>query len=58
MSSLLNTLGWCAGGRRFPILNRLATQAEADQKVFEVQSRDALIEFFTEKKSITLTDLG
>jgi 2',3'-cyclic-nucleotide 2'-phosphodiesterase (5'-nucleotidase family) len=54
----LNSYDAQSGGRRFPILNRLATQAEADQKVFEIQSRDALIEFFTEKKSITLTDLG
>jgi 2',3'-cyclic-nucleotide 2'-phosphodiesterase/3'-nucleotidase len=54
----LNSYDAQSGGRRFPILNQLATSPAARQQVFEVQSRDALIEFFTEKKSIGLKDLG
>jgi 2',3'-cyclic-nucleotide 2'-phosphodiesterase (5'-nucleotidase family) len=54
----LNSYDAQSGGRRFGILKQLATSAAADQQVFEVQSRDAVIEFFTEKKSIGLKELG
>ena len=54
----LNSYDAQSGGRRFNVLKQLATSAAADQQVFEVQSRDAVIEFFTEKKSIGLKELG
>lgn len=54
----LNSYDAQSGGQRYSILNQVSTSAAAKSEVYDVQSRDALIEFFTEKKSITRKDLG
>ena len=54
----LNSYDAQSGGRRFGILNQLATSADAQQQVFDVQSREAVIEFFTEQKSVGRKALG
>ncbi|MCF7675021.1 MAG: bifunctional metallophosphatase/5'-nucleotidase [Akkermansiaceae bacterium] len=54
----LNSYDAQSGGRRFQALNRIATSAAAGQEFFEIQSREAVVEFFTEKKSIGLEELG
>jgi 2',3'-cyclic-nucleotide 2'-phosphodiesterase (5'-nucleotidase family) len=54
----LNSFDAQSGGRRYNKLNELATAADAKSEVFDVQSREAVIEFFTEKKSISKKDLG
>lgn len=54
----LNSYDAQSGGRRYEILNKIATSAEAKQEFFPVQSREALIGFFTARKSISHADLG
>jgi 2',3'-cyclic-nucleotide 2'-phosphodiesterase (5'-nucleotidase family) len=54
----LNSYDAQSGGRRYEILNQIATSAEAKQEFFPVQSREALIGYFTARQSITHADLG
>lgn len=54
----LNSYDAQSGGRRFEDLNRLATSAAAKQEFFPIQSREAVVEFFTERKSLGLLELG
>ena len=54
----LNSYDAQSGGRRYNKLNELADSADAKSEVFDVQSREAVIEFFTEKKSIGKAELG
>lgn len=54
----LNSYDAQSGGRRFQALNRLATSASAKQAFFEILSREAVVEFFTEQRSIGLEELG
>lgn len=54
----LNSYDAQSGGRRYSELHRVATSDEAKSEVFDIQSREAVIEFFTEKKSLSRKDLG
>lgn len=54
----LNSYDAQSGGQRYVTLNKVASSPEAAQEVFPVQSREALIEYFTEKKSLGKSDLG
>lgn len=54
----LNGFDAQSGGRRYRLLNELATAADARLTMMETESRDAVIEFFTGKKVIRASDLG
>ncbi len=54
----LNSYDAQSGGRRYETLSAAAATADAKQEVFDIQSREAVIEFFTEKKVITLAALA
>jgi 2',3'-cyclic-nucleotide 2'-phosphodiesterase (5'-nucleotidase family) len=54
----LNSYDMQSGGNRYTKLNEIAYSKAAAAETFDVQSREALIEFFTEKKEITRKDLG
>jgi 2',3'-cyclic-nucleotide 2'-phosphodiesterase (5'-nucleotidase family) len=52
----LNSYDAQSGGRRFEILNRIATAPAAALEFFPLQSREALIGFFTARKTVTAAD--
>lgn len=54
----LNSYDAQSGGRRYLKLNEIATVAAAKLETYDIQSREALIEFFTEKKVISKSDLA
>jgi 5'-nucleotidase / UDP-sugar diphosphatase len=54
---VLNSFDMQSGGQRFKLLNELAYKPEAEAQTYDIQSRDALIEFFTEKKAVGKADL-
>jgi 2',3'-cyclic-nucleotide 2'-phosphodiesterase (5'-nucleotidase family) len=54
----LNSYDMQSGGNRYTKLNEIAYSKAAEAQTFDVQSREAVIEFFTEKKEITRKDLG
>jgi hypothetical protein len=54
----LNAFDAQSGGRRYELLAELVQQSDAELTLHAVDSRDALIEFFTEKKSIRPEDLS
>lgn len=54
----LNAFDAQSGGRRYELLAELVQQSDAALTLHAVDSRDALIEFFTEKKSIRPEDLS
>ena len=54
----LNSFDAQSGGQRFPKLREIASSTEAKSEVFPVQSREALVEYFTEKKHISKQDLA
>lgn len=45
----LNSFDSQSGGQRFPKLHEITTAPKSKSEVFDVQSREALIEYFTEK---------
>lgn len=53
----LNGFDAQSGGRRYPLLNELCTAADANLTLHDIESRDAVIEFFTAKKVIRAADL-
>ena len=55
---VLNSFDAQSGGQRFPKLHEITTAPEAKAEVYEVQSREALIEYFTDKKIISKSDLA
>jgi 2',3'-cyclic-nucleotide 2'-phosphodiesterase (5'-nucleotidase family) len=54
----LNSFDAQSGGRRFPNLQRFAAAREAGLSYLDIESREALIEWFTEKGQIGAADLG
>ena len=54
----LNGFDAQSGGRRYPILAELAAAADAKLTLYDIESRDAVIGFFTEKKVIKASDIG
>ncbi len=54
---VLNSFDMQSGGQRFKLLSELAAKPEAAAQTYDLQSREALIEFFTEKKSVKKADL-
>jgi len=54
----LNAFDAQSGGRRYELLAELVQQSDAALTLHAVESRDALIEFFTEKGTVRLADLG
>ena len=54
----LNSYDAQSGGMRYTTLQEVAASVDAKSEVYDVQSRESLIEYFTEKKSITRKDLG
>ena len=53
----LNGFDAQSGGRRYQLLNELCTAADAKLTLHDIESRDAVIEFFTAKKIIRAADL-
>jgi 2',3'-cyclic-nucleotide 2'-phosphodiesterase (5'-nucleotidase family) len=53
----LNAFDAQSGGRRYELLAELVQQSDAALTLHAVESRDALIEFFTEKGTVRLADL-
>jgi 2',3'-cyclic-nucleotide 2'-phosphodiesterase (5'-nucleotidase family) len=54
----LNGFDAQSGGRRYPLLQELSASSDAKLTLHSVESRDAVIEFFTEKKTVRPADLG
>ncbi len=54
----LNSFDAQSGGRRYMKLREIVTGAEAKIQTHDIQSREALIEFMTEKKSVGKKELG
>ena len=54
----LNSYDAQSGGQRFPKRHEITTALQAKSAVIGVQSREALIEYFTEKQSISKKDLA
>lgn len=54
----LNSYDARSGGRRLAVLRQIATSKEAAMESFSIESREALIEWFTAKKKITAAELG
>ncbi len=54
----LNGFDAQSGGRRYPQLQELCAASDAKLTLHSVESRDAVIEFFTEKKTVKPADLG
>ena len=54
----LNAFDAQSGGRRYGLLRELVIRREAKLTLLAQESRDALIEFFTEKKIVRLADLS
>lgn len=54
----LNSFDAQSGGQRFPKLHEITTAPKSKSEVFDVQSREALIEYFTEKRTISKKDLA
>jgi 5'-nucleotidase / UDP-sugar diphosphatase len=54
----LNGFDAQSGGRRYPMLRDLAAAPDAKLTLHDVESRDAVIEFFTDKKTVRAADLA
>ncbi len=54
----LNSFDAQSGGQRFPKLHEITTAPESKSEDINVQSREALIEYFTERKTIFKRDLA
>jgi len=54
----LNGFDAQSGGRRYEKLAKICAAAEAKLTLYDVESRDAVIEFFTEKKTVRMADLA
>ncbi len=54
----LNSYDAQSGGRRYPTLAKLIAEKTTAFKGYEMETREALIEWFTEKGAVTATDLG
>jgi 2',3'-cyclic-nucleotide 2'-phosphodiesterase (5'-nucleotidase family) len=54
----MNSFDMQTGGNRYQKLNEIAYSKEAEAQTYDVQSREILIEYFTEKKIISRKDLG
>ncbi len=53
----LNGFDAQSGGRRYSLLSELCATADAKLTLHDIESRDAVIEFFTDKKTIRAGDL-
>ena len=53
----LNGFDAQSGGRRYEQLAKLAAAADAKLTLHDIESRDAVIEFFTDKKTVRAADL-
>ncbi len=54
----LNGFDAQSGGRRYALLSELCAAADAKLTLHDIESRDAVIEFFTEKKVIRAAGLA
>jgi 2',3'-cyclic-nucleotide 2'-phosphodiesterase (5'-nucleotidase family) len=54
----LNGFDAQSGGRRYPQLAKICAAAEAKLTLHDIESRDAVIEFFTEKKTVRAAALA
>jgi 2',3'-cyclic-nucleotide 2'-phosphodiesterase/3'-nucleotidase len=53
----LNGFDAQSGGRRYELLSELCATSDAKLTLYDIESRDAVIEFFTEKKVVKAADL-
>lgn len=54
----LNGFDAQSGGRRYELLAKLCGAAEAKLTLHDIESRDAVIEFFTDRKTVRAADLA